>query len=445
MKTNLVNLLAISALLLTSSFAFAQEKTTDYMVGDTIKIQKGAQTYLTGERPSSWVYGREFTIQQVGTRRFPDGLLLKGIYSWIAPKDVELTGAVERPVEEEPAQEQGATVAEQQTGTDDANNEVEEANQSNANATDTIASEATDVAPAESAVVKKEENSNLYVMDLKPAEHSLLYPFHRFSIGVRGGVASLMQKSDVMGNWRAGFDALLDLQYAYYFGAPQGKKVNMGIMTGVSLGWAQSGLKSAIDTAYTVSTDNGDIDYTISAEQAKENNGQLQLEIPLMFTLVTEKGLFFNVGPRFIIPAYAHYNQKLTNPSINAYFREEGVNVSNEVITGRLQDNQLNTKGKWNASKVNITLSAELGYEWLLSSGNSVGLGVYANYAVWSHYKNGAQSDLKSLISVAPPSTTAPADVDVFSASDTYLKGLGYFDCGLKVSYNFNFFKKSKL
>ena len=445
MKTNLVNLLAISALLLTSSFAFAQEKTTDYMVGDTIKIQKGAQTYLTGERPSSWVYGREFTIQQVGTRRFPDGLLLKGIYSWIAPKDVELTGAVERPVEEEPAQEQGATVAEQQTGTDDANNEVEEANQSNANATDTIASEATDVAPAESAVVKKEENPNLYVMDQKPAEHSLLYPFHRFSIGVRGGVASLMQKSDVMGNWRAGFDALLDLQYAYYFGAPQGKKVNMGIMTGVSLGWAQSGLKSAIDTAYTVSTDNGDIDYTISAEQAKENNGQLQLEIPLMFTLVTEKGLFFNVGPRFIIPAYAHYNQKLTDPSINAYFREEGVNVSNEVITGRLQDNQLNTKGKWNASKVNITLSAELGYEWLLSSGNSLGLGVYANYAVWSHYKNGAQSDLKSLISVAPPSATAPADVDVFSASDTYLKGLGYFDCGLKVSYNFNFFKKSKL
>ena len=445
MKTNLVNLLAISALLLTSSFAFAQEKTTDYMVGDTIKIQKGAQTYLTGERPSSWVYGREFTIQQVGTRRFPDGLLLKGIYSWIAPKDVELTGAVERPVEEEPAQEQGATVAEQQTGTDDANNEVEEANQSNANATDTIASEATDVAPAEPAVVKKEENPNLYVMDQKPAEHSLLYPFHRFSIGVRGGVASLMQKSDVMGNWRAGFDALLDLQYAYYFGAPQGKKVNMGIMTGVSLGWAQSGLKSAIDTAYTVSTDNGDIDYTISAEQAEENNGQLQLEIPLMFTLVTEKGLFFNVGPRFIIPAYAHYNQKLTDPSINAYFREEGVSVSNEVITGRLQDNQLNTKGKWNASKVNITLSAELGYEWLLSSGNSVGLGVYANYAVWSHYKNGAQSDLKSLISVAPPSTTAPADVDVFSASDTYLKGLGYFDCGLKVSYNFNFFKKSKL
>lgn len=444
MKTNLVNLLAISALLFTSSFAFAQEKTTDYMVGDTIKIKKDAQTYLTGERPSSWVYGREFTIQQVGTRRFPDGLLLKGIYSWIAPKDVELTGAVERPAEENPAQEQNATPAAEGTS-DNANNEMSEGSQPDANATDTIASEATDVAPAEPAVVKKDENPNLYVMDQKPAEHSLLYPFHRFSIGVRGGVASLMQKSDVMGNWRAGFDALLDLQYAYYFGAPQGKKVNMGIMTGVSLGWAQSGLKSAIDTAYTVSTDNGDIDYTISAEQAKENNGQLQVEIPLMFTLVTEKGLFFNVGPRFIIPAYAHYNQKLTDPSINAYFQEEGVNVSNEVITGRLQDNQLKTKGKWNASKVNITLSAELGYEWLLSSGNSVGLGVYANYAVWSHYKNGAQSDLKSLISVAPPSAAAPADVDVFSASDTYLKGLGYFDCGLKVSYNFNFFKKSKL
>ena len=439
MKTNLVNLLAISALLLTSSFAFAQEKTTDYMVGDTIKIKKDAQTYLTGERPSSWVYGREFTIQQVGTHHFPDGLLLKGIYSWIAPKDVELTGAVERPTEENPAQEQNATPTAEGTS-DDANNEVEEANQSDANATDT-----TYVAPAETVVVKKGENPNLYVMDQKPAEHSLLYPFHRFSIGVRGGVASLMQKSDVMGNWRAGFDALLDLQYAYYFGAPQGKKVNMGIMTGVSLGWAQSGLKSAIDTAYTVSTDNGDIDYTISAEQAEENNGQLQLEIPLMFTLVTEKGLFFNVGPRFIIPAYAHYNQKLTDPSINAYFREEGVSVSNEVITGRLQYDQLNTKGKWNASKVNITLSAELGYEWLLSSGNSVGLGVYANYAVWSHYKNGAQSDLKSLISVVPPSATAPADVDVFSASDTYFKGLGYFDCGLKVSYNFNFFKKSKL
>ena len=85
-------------------------------------------------------------------------------------------------------------------------------------------------------------------------------------------------------------------------------------------------------------------------------------------------------------------------------------------------------------------LTAELGYEWTLKSGNSLGLGAYANYCVYNSFKNDAS--VKSLMVVTPPQGSSVADVDVLSATKTYATGLGYFDAGIKLAYHFNFPKK---
>ena len=186
-------------------------------------------------------------------------------------------------------------------------------------------------------------------------------------------------------------------------------------------------MKAAVDTSYTVSTTDGNIDYTLKADEVREHDGQLQLEVPLMFSMIHENGLFLNVGPKFMIPVYTPYKQNITNPDINAYFPAEGVNVSNEVITGYLKDNQLTNAGTDNGNQfsINVMVTAELGYEWTLKSGNSLGLGAYANYCVYNSFKN--NGSVKALMDVTAPQGSSVATVDVLSATKTYATGLGYF------------------
>ena len=64
--------------------------------GDTIIISKQHTHYLTGERIARWVYYVRHIVQQVGGKRFPDGILIKGINSWVGPEEILLSAPVER-------------------------------------------------------------------------------------------------------------------------------------------------------------------------------------------------------------------------------------------------------------------------------------------------------------------------------------------------------------
>ena len=52
-------------------------------IGDSVMIKPECQRYLTGERPSDWVWKQVHTVRQLGTKRFPEGVLLMNILSWI--------------------------------------------------------------------------------------------------------------------------------------------------------------------------------------------------------------------------------------------------------------------------------------------------------------------------------------------------------------------------
>ena len=180
------------------------------------------------------------------------------------------------------------------------------------------------------------------------------------------------------------------------------------------------------------------VDYTVSAQQVKEQDGEVLVEIPLMFSMIARQGFFLNVGPRFSIPVYAHYKQTMSEDvSIEAYFQEYDVKVPNEAVTGELSDEQKKQPGKWSAAKLNVMLTAEAGYEFKLLTGNSLSLGAYANYSVYTLYRNDTSAE--SLVGVKNPEWNTPAPVNVLSATDTYAKGIGYFDVGVKVAYHFNF------
>lgn len=422
------------------------QPTFNVAIGDSVMIDRNCERYLTGERMSLWVYDVVHVVKQLGTKRFPEGVMLDngngGILSWVCQECFgPLVPKAEKPAEtpaETPAEKPAEQPAKAPVKTP-AETPAETPVETPAEAPTETPAETPVETPAE-APVETPAETPVEQPAQEPAQAPAKSGYDRFTIGVRGGAASLLH-SVVKGDWICGGDALLDLQYAHYW-TKENRPVDLGIIVGLGVGYAQSGMKAAVDTAYTVTTTDGDIDYTLKADEVKENDGQIQLEVPLMFSLIHENGLFFNIGPKFMIPVYTPYKQNIKNPDINAYFPTEGVNVSNEVITGLVQDNQLNTKGTDNGTqfKINVMLTAEIGYEWKFQNGNSLGLGAYANYSVFNSFKN--QGVNKSLMDVTPPSSTGVANVDILSATSTYAEKLGYFDAGIKLAYHFNFYKK---
>ena len=499
MKNILRNSIAILAVL-TSSFAFAEDKTftqDELNVGDSVRIKRSEETrYLTGERPSEWVYDETFTIQQVGGKRFPEGILIKDIISWIGAEYLYLPNGEDAPLvrqqaaeqqtaaQQQAAQEearrqsarQGATKPQQQQEEQPQPQQEEQPQPSQVRDQQPTQQHVEDVKPAEPQPQQQEQpaqqeqqEQQQVAQQEQPAEQpataqggeeekeaAKTQGWHRFSIGVRGGVASLMHNNaigddgtPVLGNWNAGWDALLDLQYAYYWGHKEGQKINYGIITGISVGYASSSiskdLKEQTPDGYTDNAGNS-ITYSFTSTNVNENDAQVQIEVPVMFSLLTEGGFFFNVGPKFMMPVFTHYSQNIENADLDLYFNDYGVHVTNEDVIGVVSNDGNNFKGNgnWgvNKLKINIMLTAELGYEFKLNNGDALGLGVYGNYAPYNTYSNEKTQliNLEELDPVAGPVN----NVTPKSATDAYTEHMNYFDAGVKLVYHFNFPKQKK-
>ena len=414
-----------------------KQHTWKVAVGDSVMIKPECQQYLTGEKPSIWVYDKVHTVRQLGTKRFPEGVLLMNIYSWICeeclvpvhPREAqpeqpaEETSVVEqKPVEETPVVEQKPAeetpVVEQKPAEETPVVEQKPAEEEK----EIVDFDAVSAETAKGDSVKSKQKFG--------------GKYDRFTIGLRGGASSLMHHAD-KGNWTCGGDVVLDLQYAHYW-TKDGRPVDLGLIVGLGIGYMQSGLKVGNDsTSFTKSG----VDYTVLASNIKETDHQLQLEVPLMFSLISEKGVFFNIGPKFMIPVYSPYKQTVdqNNTHITAYFPNEGITVTDETVTGKYTGQQPTTKNGIQFN-VNVMLTAEIGYEWVLKSGNSFGLGAYANYSVFNTFKNTTSTE--GLFDLTAPTETSAAILDVQSATKTYADKLGYFDAGLKLAYHFNFPKK---
>lgn len=420
MKTIRVNMIKVSLLVIFTSLlplanasAQSSNPTPVYTVsgapievGDSIMVNKDSTRYETGERIAKWVYNNVYIVRQVNSKYHPNSVLVRGIYSWIpagAAVPMNESKKYAPIVEPEPA-----PVVEPEP---------------------IVEPEPT----PEPVVVEEPVDTTAKVVEHKPQP----YQVNRFSVGVRGAFASSMAKPATT---PLGFDVLLDLQYAHYWAADQ-DKIRLGIMTGLSAGYMSTTRSQAWDETYVAKTDDGDIEYHVTADNIQETNHQLQLEVPLMFSLITAKGLFFNVGPRFLLPAYTPYKQVITNGNVVATDLQTGVVIPNNPVYGQLSEEQVNQKGKGEQQfDLTMTLGFELGYEFKLKSGNSIGLGAFLNYGVYSMYSNKA---LGSAIDVTAPSKQADqnAVVNVESLTNAYTEKMGHLDAGVKVSFNLDFVK----
>ena len=417
----------------------AQKHEFKVAIGDSVMIKRECQKYCTGETPSTWVWDKVHTVRQLGTKKFPDGVLLMNIYSWMCEEClIPVNGHAEEAAKKAAEEQAEEREAWEKAARENADREAA----AKAAAEEKAAREAAEKAAAEQAAREAEEAEKAAAEQAKQdsikSEQKFKHNYDRFTIGLRGGASALMHHAD-QGNWTCGGDVVLDLQYAHYW-AKDGRPVDLGLIVGLGIGYQQSGLRKDSDlTAFT----KGTVDYTVFAKDVKETDHQLQLEVPLMFSLIHENGLFFNVGPKFMIPVYTPYKQTVNTDDthISAYFQETGVTVVDKEVTGVYTGQQPEAKNGIQFN-INVMLTAEIGYEWVLKSGNSLGLGAYANYSVYNTFKNTPNAE--GLFDLTAPTDTDKAHLDVLSATHAYADKLGYFDAGIKVAYHFNFPKKMK-
>ena len=411
--------------------------------GDSVMIKRECQEYLTGERPSVWVWDKVHTVYQLGTKRFPEGVLLMNINSWICEECLIPVNAKEEQPAEEPAP---APVVEEpkaeKPAPAPAKPVVEEPKAEEpapAPAPEPVVEEPKAEEPAPVAEEKKEEE--LAKGEAVMSQQFFKHNYDRFTIGVRGGASSLMHHAE-NGKWLCGGDAVLDLQYAHYW-AKDGRPVDLGIIVGLGLGYQQSGLTTNDSSFFKRPVGAYDVDYTVVAKGIKETDHQLQLEIPVMFSLIADNGVFFNFGPKFMIPLYTPYKQTVNQDEthISAYFEETGVTMIDNIVTGKYEGQQPTEKNGIQFN-MNLMLTAEIGYEWVLKSGNSFGLGAYANYGWNLSYKNTPNAE--GLFNLTAPTSSDKAHLDVLSATHAYADQLSFFDAGIKLAYHFNFPKKKQ-
>ena len=415
--------------------------------GDSVMIKRECQEYLTGERPSVWVWDKVHTVYQLGTKRFPEGVLLMNINSWICeeclipvhPREQEPV-VEEKPVVEEPVvvKEEPVVVKEEPVVEEPAPAKPES---EPVVAEEPVVEEPKAQEPQEEEPLTEQAKSEETIMSQQNFKHN----YDRFTIGVRGGASSLMHHTE-NANWLCGGDAVLDLQYAHYW-AKDGRPVDLGIIAGLGIGYQQSSLK--LDSDYknlppqTAGT--SQVYYTVDVKDIKETDHQLQLEIPVLFSLIADNGVFFNVGPKLMIPLYTPYQQtaNIDQTHISAYFEETGVTMRDNVVTGKYEGQQPTEKNGIQFN-MNLMLTAEIGYEWVLKSGNSLGLGAYANYGWNLSYKNTPNADGLFNLTAPAGDGSSVAKLDVLSATHAYTDKLSFFDAGVKVAYHFNFPKKKQ-
>ena len=267
------------------------------------------------------------------------------------------------------------------------------------------------------------------------ASSSMLHAQHWISTGLRGGAGINLVKGNSLKS-QLEPSGMLDVDYTYYWRL---RHLELGIQTGVLVGYTSGGYLSSINEAYS-NTDylGNQMDYTITASRVFEQTHSVAIEVPVMFALRWQ-GLVFNAGVKVQVPVWYSNKQQISDDlSIAATYPAYGVTLVNQPITGCLNAADLMTSGRQDVADVSLLLSTEIGYEWTLTPADRVGLVAYFDGAPYCHMKS--SNAATNIIQVAPISdaTNPVPAVAVNTLVGTRVQQMNYLAFGVKVYYRFD-------
>ncbi len=259
-------------------------------------------------------------------------------------------------------------------------------------------------------------------------------PQQIIAFGPKGGLASFLPQN---GKWPAsrpgnmGYIGAFDIDYTYT--AMNHRQFGIGVHTGLTVGYT-SNRQSVYLLEQFPYTDvlGNEIDYRITADNVTERNSELVVSIPVQLAL-RYKGFYANLGVRAQLPLMQKFTQTITDVSVDAYYKQYDVHVVDKPATGLLAKADYNMQGDWQGSKVDILLSGELGYYIPVGEKLVVGLGLFADYSVWSLYSNERLGRVFSVSGVGEGPQTAV--VRAATLNSAYTNSLGFFDVGAKISF----------
>lgn len=251
-------------------------------------------------------------------------------------------------------------------------------------------------------------------------------------VGLQGGGTYHFIPSELMIRGDLGATAAFSFEMAHY---KLNANADLGFKTGFSVGFMQSSYNADFVQQYSnVDYYGNQMDYTTSGLVDFQRQ-QLFATLPLMFAL-RSKGLVWNIGMRLQLGLSELYKQQLSNPIIKAYYPAYGVELTNELITGIVTDDQLSMSIKRYTIALDAFATTELGYEHSFESNNALGILVYCNVGIWN---NLPKPTYEPIIQVSP--ITNPLDpVPTITINDAQQSLLSYdipLQFGLKLYYSF--------
>ena len=255
---------------------------------------------------------------------------------------------------------------------------------------------------------------------------------HVLRVGLAGGSGLNITPADCVMKSNLGGGGALAFDYAFYKSL---KKVDLGLRTGLDLGYLYSPYRAKFEQQYSnVDYLGNQMDYTTSGTVDITQN-QLYASVPLMLALRTH-GFVCNIGVRLQAALYQTGKQQLSEPHIQAYYPAYDVVITNELITGIVADNQLSISLAPSPVILECLASAEIGYEHTLNAKGAIGFAAYVHAGVWNSLPKATDTPIIQVDPITDKNTPVPA-VIVNDAYSSLLTSYMPLQFGLKWYYAF--------
>lgn len=259
----------------------------------------------------------------------------------------------------------------------------------------------------------------------------------RIMIGLGGGFTT----SQSIGNVENILGPMGTFNFGYSIMGNVGDDAQLGLRTGLGATYSKFGDAIKLNERFTnVDYYGHRMDYTITGNSVSFVQQQINVELPIMFA-IRAKGLYANIGAKFMLPVMKNYTQTIENPQISVFYPEYGVTVVNDITTGLISDEQKNLSGTAYMPTLMIGLSAELGYVWQINnSQNSLGLEFFFDYVPWG-VGGGSVNNAQSVVEIGAmvndcEQPIAPVTVNPLNCCNGYK--YQYMNFGAKLVYTFD-------
>ncbi|HHT60918.1 MAG: hypothetical protein QM280_02700 [Bacteroidota bacterium] len=263
-------------------------------------------------------------------------------------------------------------------------------------------------------------------------------PFlHYFQISAHGGLSGLTYQSD-FGKMNPKANGALGIAYMFYIHGIAGLKL------GANVAYSGSQFKAINyhDKYRVVDVEEDKMDVYYTADEITERHHQLLLEIPFQLALRFDP-ITIDLGPKFSIPLLKKYREQLYGVDLCAYYPAYDVEVDKALALAAgkyLKSGIDGTIDKFPA--LWISLSTNVAYTIPLKSGNELGVGVYADYALKGYLSQRTRN--LSLVTITDTHDGIPVErlVESVLRANHALSGkqvvpkYSYFCTGLKLTYN---------